>query len=318
MYEHFFGLKELPFGLTPNTHFYLNSETHQQALDMLLWALKHKEGFIKVTGEVGTGKTLLCRKLLNALEEPYVTAYLPNPFFSAETLYCLVAEELAAVVDAVPAETLAGSSLSHSKDQHVLALQQIQKTLLQLAKAGKQVVLVIDEAQAMPEDTIEALRLLTNLETESEKLLQIVLFGQPELDSLLSQQHLRQLKQRITFQHHLKPLQRKDIEHYIAHRMTLAGYDGGRLFEAKAISLLCRASKGIPRLVNILCHKALMSAFGEGCKVIQARHMLAAIRDTESVSLSWRERCASAFFALALCPLIFSQWITSTSTGGWL
>lgn len=318
MYEQFFGLKELPFGLTPNTHFYLNSETHQQALDMLLWALKHKEGFIKVTGEVGTGKTLLCRKLLNALGEPYVTAYLPNPFFSAETLYCLVAEELSVYVDPAPTEVLSGPSLMQSKDQHVLALQQIQKTLLRLAGTGKQVVLVIDEAQAMPEDTIEALRLLTNLETESEKLLQIVLFGQPELDALLNQQHLRQLKQRITFQHHLKPLQRTDIEHYIAHRMTLAGYAGGRLFEAKAISLLCRASKGIPRLVNILCHKALMSAFGEGRKVIQARHMLAAIRDTESVSLSWRERCASAFFSLGLCPLLLTELLTSSAAGGWL
>ena len=327
MYERFFGLKELPFGLTPNTHFFLNSETHQQALDMLLWALQHKEGFIKVTGEVGTGKTLLCRKLLNALDAPFVTAYLPNPYFSAETLYCLVAEELASyaddMADDMPSEdgpSGAAESLpaSQSKERHVLALQQIQQTLLKLAKANKQVVLVIDEAQAMPEETIEALRLLTNLETESEKLLQIVLFGQPELDTLLAKQHLRQLKQRITFQHQLKPLQRKDIEHYISHRMILAGYDGGRLFEAKAIGLLCRASKGIPRLVNILCHKALMSAFGEGQKVIQAKHMLAAIRDTESVSLSWRERCASAFFLLCLSPLVLNEWLASTVSGVWL
>lgn len=318
MYERFFGLNELPFGLTPNTHFFLNSETHQQALDMLVWALKHKEGFIKVTGEVGTGKTLLCRKLLNALDAPFVTAYLPNPYFSAETLYCLVAEELATYADDIDIDVPETLPASQSKEQHVLALQRIQQTLLKLAKANKQVVLVIDEAQAMPEDTIEALRLLTNLETESEKLLQIVLFGQPELDTLLSKQNLRQLKQRITFQHQLKPLQRKDIEHYISHRMILAGYDGGRLFEAKAIGLLCRASKGIPRLVNILCHKALMSAFGEGQKVIQAKHMLAAIRDTESVSLSWRERCASAFFVLCLSPLVLTEWLASTASGVWL
>ncbi len=315
MYERFFGLKELPFGLTPNTHFFLKSDTHQQALDMLIWALSHKEGFIKVTGEVGTGKTLLCRKLLNALESPFVTAYLPNPFFSAETLYCLVAQELAAHTDD-PAEEDSTIQLSQVKDPHVLALQQIQQTLLKLAGQQKQVVLVIDEAQAMPEETIEALRLLTNLETESQKLLQIVLFGQPELDELLSRQNLRQLKQRITFQHQLKPLQRNDIEHYIAHRMTLAGYQGGRLFEAKAISLLCRASKGIPRLVNILCHKALMCAFGEGQKVIQARHMLAAIRDTESVSLSWRDRCASALFMLCLCPLLIAQ-ASDLIAGAW-
>ena len=304
MYEKYFGLNELPFGLTPNTHFFLKSDTHQQALDMLLWALKYKEGFIKVTGEVGTGKTLLCRKLLNALDYPFVTAYLPNPYFSAETLYCLVAEELAAFSD----NNLMAEDKQHAsqaKEQHVLALKQIQHTLVSLAKSGKQVVLVIDEAQAMPEETIEALRLLSNLETESDKLLQIVLFGQPELDTVLSKKHLRQLKQRITFQHKLKPLQRKDIENYISHRMILAGYKGGRLFDAKAINLLCRASKGIPRLVNILCHKALMAAFGEGQKVIQFRHMKAAISDTESVSLSWRERLASAVFSTCIASLSY-------------
>lgn len=302
MYEQFFGLNELPFGLTPNTHFFLKSETHQQALDMLLWALKHKEGFIKVSGEVGTGKTLLCRKLLNALEDPFVTAYLPNPYFSAETLYCLVAEELASFTGEESIQ------LSHEavKEQHVVALKNIQHALVELAKAGKQVVLVIDEAQAMPEETIEALRLLSNLETESEKLLQIVLFGQPELDELLDKKHLRQLKQRITFQHTLKPLQRQDIELYISHRMILSGYQGGRLFDVKAINLLCRASKGIPRLVNILCHKALMSAFGQGEKVIQYKHMLAAIKDTDSVSISWRERYVSALFSLCLSPLVLS------------
>jgi MSHA biogenesis protein MshM len=320
MYERFFGLNELPFGLTPNTHFFLSSETHQQALDMLMWALKHKEGFLKVTGEVGTGKTLLCRKLLNALEDPFVTAYLPNPYFSAETLYCLVAEELAGYADETQseAEQTNAPSIPTGKQQHVLALQQIQQTLITLAKAGKQVVLVIDEAQAMPEDTIEALRLLTNLETESEKLLQIVLFGQPELDSVLNKQHLRQLKQRITFQHYLQPLKRKDVEHYITHRMILAGYQGGRLFESGAISLLCRASRGIPRLVNILCHKALMSAFGEGRKIVQSRHMLAAIRDTESVSINWRERCASLFFSVCLCPMLLMAQLGTTGSGAWL
>lgn len=311
MYEQFFGLNELPFGLTPNTQFFLKSETHQQALDMLHWALKHKEGFIKITGEVGTGKTLLCRKLLNTLDDPFVTAYLPNPYFSAETLYCLVAEELSIFPeDNIRSESQA-QRVPQAKEQHVLALKQIQHTLVKLAKLGKQVVLVIDEAQAMPEETIEALRLLSNLETESEKLLQIVLFGQPELDTLLAKKNLRQLKQRITFQHHLKPLQRKDIEHYISHRMILAGYKGGRLFDAKAISLLTRASKGIPRLVNILCHKALMSAFGKGEKVIQYRHMLAAISDTESVHVSWRARCASVLFSLSLGPLIYVASVAS-------
>lgn len=293
MYESFFGLNEAPFTLTPNTHFFLKSETHQHGLEMLLWALNNKEGFIKVSGEVGTGKTLLCRKLLNSLEDPFVTVYLPNPHFSPATLYCLISDELEAALESA---SPANSEIiieepkqlgSVATDQHVLALGNIQKALLALAALDKQVVLVIDEAQSMPEDTIEALRLLTNLETESAKLMQVVLFGQPELDEMLNSKSLRQLQQRITFQHEIRPLDREGVEQYISHRMILAGYSGGRLFEAKAISLLVSASKGIPRLVNILCHKALMGAFGEGANLVTAKHMKAAIKDTESAHKPW-------------------------------
>ena len=202
MYESFFGLQESPFTLTPNTRFFLKSESHQQGLEMLLWALKNKEGFLKISGEVGTGKTLLCRKLLNALGDDYVTAYVPNPHCSAETLYSLIADELkGGDINVKVAEhdaQLEKSTLP--KEAQFIALQQIQELLINYAGQGKQVILIIDEAQSMPEDTIEALRLLTNLETESEKLLQVVLFGQPELDQLLSQKNLRQLQQRITFQ----------------------------------------------------------------------------------------------------------------------
>jgi len=292
MYESFFGLHETPFSLTPNTHFFLKSETHQQGLEMLLWALKNKEGFLKISGEVGTGKTLLCRKLLNALDDDYVAAYIPNPHCSAETLYCLIVEELASDQhdQAILLNQESNDGLSAGKEMQFVALQKIQELLIHHANSGKQLVLIIDEAQSMPEDTIEALRLLTNLETESEKLLQVVLFGQPELDVLLGQKKLRQLQQRITFQHKLKPLDRQDIEHYISHRMILAGYSGGRLFDAKAITLLTKASKGIPRLVNILCHKSLMSAFGEGVNQVQKKHMRAAIQDTDSADLPWWNR----------------------------
>jgi MSHA biogenesis protein MshM len=293
MYESFFGLNEAPFTLTPNTHFFLKSETHQHGLEMLMWALNNKEGFIKVSGEVGTGKTLLCRKLLNSLEDPFVAVYLPNPHFSPATLYCLISDELeAALKKASPDHTdldatAASQNDNNATDQHVLALGKIQRALLALASLDKQVVLVIDEAQAMPEETIEALRLLTNLETESAKLMQVVLFGQPELDEMLNSKSLRQLQQRITFQHEIRPLDRDGIEQYISHRMIQAGYSGGRLFEAKAITLLVSASKGIPRLVNILCHKALMGAFGEGVYLVTAKHMKAAINDTESAHKPW-------------------------------
>ncbi len=276
MYESYFGLRELPFSLTPNTHFYLNSQTHQQALELLLVALKNREGFIKITGEVGTGKTLICRKLLNSIGSEYVTAYIPNPSLTPESLYLAVAEELD-----VDVELALGG-------HHVL--KQINIKLIELASQNKRVALVIDEAQAMPEETIEALRLLSNLETESAKLLQVVLFGQPELNVLLSRPSLRQLQQRITFQQNILSLDKHSVQQYVAHRMSLAGYNGPALFDRRAVTLLYKSSGGIPRLINILCHKALMSAFGQGDRVVNRKHIKMAIKDTESVSMprfSW-------------------------------
>ncbi len=276
MYESFFGLQEQPFSLTPNTHFYLNSQTHQQALELLLVALRNREGFIKISGEVGTGKTLLCRMLLNALEAPFLTAYIPNPGLSPMGLYLAVAEEL-------------GVSPEKDKGSHHL-LKCLSDRLIELAGDGKQVVLIIDEAQAMSETTIEALRLLTNLETESAKLLQVVLFGQPELDEMLQQQNLRQLQQRITFQQRISPLDQLSVGQYVSHRLSLAGYNGPPLFDRGAIALLYKATGGIPRLVNILSHKSLMSAYGQGHRLIQRKHVKRAIQDTDSVKMprfSW-------------------------------
>ncbi|WP_020406364.1 ExeA family protein [Hahella ganghwensis] len=274
MYETHFGLKEAPFSLTPNTHFYLDSQSHQNAFQTVRVALDSMEGFIKIVGEVGTGKTLLCRRLLNTLNEPYVTAYIPNPQLSPLELCLAVAEELGVIVDS-------------SVGQHQL-LKRINEKLVQHAAAGSQVVLVIDEAQAMPDATIESLRLLTNLETESRKLLQVVLFGQPELDGLLNQPHLRQLKQRITFQEYLKPLSSEQVSHYIQHRVSLAGYNGPNLFHPKAVRWIGRSSGGVPRLVNILAHKALLAAYGDGTRQVTGQHVRRAVKDTESARpLGW-------------------------------
>ncbi len=268
MYETHFGFTEAPFSLTPNTHFYLDSLSHQNAFQTVRVALETMEGFIKIVGEVGTGKTLLCRRLLNTLEEPYVTAYIPNPQLSPLDLCLAVAEELEVTAD--PAS-----------GQHQL-LKKIYEKLVQHAVAKRQVVLVIDEAQAMPDATIEALRLLTNLETESRKLLQVVLFGQPELDELLNRPHLRQLKQRITFQEYLKPLSGEQVGHYLQHRVLLAGYNGAGLFQPKAVRWIGRSSGGIPRLINILAHKALLAAYGEGDHQVTSQHVRRAVKDTES------------------------------------
>ena len=271
MYESHFGLQEAPFALTPNTRYFLRARSHSDALELLLVALREREGFIKITGEVGTGKTLLCRLLLNELEQEAFTAYIPNPHLTPETLYAAVAEEL-------------GVDVNACANTHQI-LKALNERLIALAMEKRPVVLVIDEAQAMPEETIEALRLLTNLETESIRLLQVVLFGQPELDELLKRDSLRQLKQRITFQYRLEPLGKVLVAQYLRHRLAQAGYNGGELFSASALRLITRSSGGIPRLVNIIAHKSLLAAWGRGERQVKRAHVMQAVRDTDSAQL---------------------------------
>ncbi|MGH8355020.1 MAG: ExeA family protein, partial [Pseudomonas sp.] len=268
MYLTFFGLREKPFALTPNTEFLVQLAPYQACLNLLRVALAEGEGFVKVTGEVGTGKTLLCRALLNALSaERYQLAYLPNPSLSPLELRQALAHELG-----VPAAA--------GLDGHGL-LEALNRRLIELAAAGRSTVLLIDEAQALPEDSLEALRLLTNLETERSKLLQVVLFGQPELDATLERGEFRQLRQRITFSYRLRPLDVADTTRYLQERLSVAGYRGEPLFAPAAVQLLVRGSGGIPRLLNILAHKALMAAFGAGRRQVSAAHIRRALADTE-------------------------------------
>lgn len=274
MYRHHFGLREMPFGITPDTSFFFACSNYQQALNTLLIAAKNGEGFIKITGEVGTGKTLLCRKFMASLDDSFVTAYIPNPYLEPRTLMLALADELEI-------------SLERDIDQYHL-LKAINHRLLILAREGKRVLLCLDEAQAMPLESLEALRLLTNLETEKRKLLQIVLFGQPELDQKLQQDAIRQLAQRITFHYHLGPLTRDDLEFYLSHRLSVAGFTGSRLFARDAVKLLSAASGGIPRLVNILAHKSLMAAYGEGKQQVRASHVRAAVKDTVAAKQTMR------------------------------
>lgn len=271
MYEEHFKLREPPFSLTPDTSYYFNHAGHQQALNVLLVALRTGEGFIKITGEVGTGKTLLCRKFLNALEETFVSAYLPNPLLAPREILQEVARELGLeVTDVASSQQL---------------LQLLTTHLLQLSARGQRVVICIDEAQAMQGKSLEALRLLSNLETEKSKLLQIILFGQPELNERLAQRSLRQVLQRITFSYHLQSLGREEVAGYVNHRLLIAGHQGGNLFRPQALKMIYRASHGIPRLVNILCHKALMVAYGQGERVVDKGQVLAAVRDTAGADL---------------------------------
>ncbi|MBI1732539.1 MAG: AAA family ATPase [Gammaproteobacteria bacterium] len=266
MYLEHFGLKELPFSITADTAFFMNRAGHQDALNVMLVALRSGEGFIKVTGEVGVGKTLLCHKLIKTLTPEFAAAYIYNPYLNPEGLISALADELQVAY----AETAGPNQI----------LKAVTRRLTELHQAGRRVVLCLDEVQAMPIRTLEVLRLITNLETEKRKLVQVVLFGQPELDSLLEHPAVRQLKQRITFSYLLLPMNRIAVRAYVRHRLRVAGGRGPDLFSDSAVTALSRASKGIPRLINILSHKAMMAAFGEGDDRIRPRHVQAAIRDT--------------------------------------
>lgn len=250
MYLSHFKLDSYPFRLTPDTDFFADIPVHQDALSFISACLETEEGFVKVTGEVGTGKTLLCRQLLKSLSgESYVTAYLPNPFLAPGDIYRVIMEDL-------------GIQLPENNNTETL-LKKLTHHLLEWAKDGKHVVIVVDEAQVLQNDGLEALRLLSNIETEKEKLVQIVLFGQPELDTMLATHELRQLAQRIAFSFQLTPLTPDEVQFYIGQRLAAAGYRGMPLFNEKAISLIHKATNGIPRLINVLCHKCLLASFSQ-------------------------------------------------------
>lgn len=299
MYLQHFRLREYPFGITPDTSYFFSSETAQQALNTLLVAVRGGEGFIKITGEVGTGKTLLCRQLLLKVGPGYQTAYLPNPFLDPIGLLLELADELGANIPAF-------SRIPVAEQQHVL-LKALNQRLMTLALANKRVLVCLDEVQAMPIETLEALRLLTNLETEKRKLVQVVIFGQPELDEKLSHPSIRQLKQRITFDYRLGTLSGSEMASYLDHRMAIAGYNGVRLFTRPALWLLKWRTGGVPRLLNIVAHKALMVSYGKGRRAVGLREMRDAIADTASVRLSPRAMAyASALIVGA--GLIAAGW----------
>jgi MSHA biogenesis protein MshM len=265
-----FRLDEMPFALTPNTEFCYAHQSHQEALNVLLVGIHNQEGFLKVTGEVGTGKTLLCRMLLKHLKDRFITCYILNPNISPEGLLYSIGSEL---------------HIDLQQQKSIPELQQaITRKLLHYYQQNKPVILLIDEAQSMPVETLETLRLLTNLETEKQKLMQIVLFGQPELNDLLERNDLRQLKQRITFSYQLHPLMEKDIHAYLDHRLKAAGYHYSDLFTKKARKSLYKASDGVPRVINILSHKALLSAYGRNEPVVNHKHILNAVYDSNDIA----------------------------------
>lgn len=272
MYLDYFQLDELPFRLTPQISARFDEPSQAEALQTLLIALDQGEGFIKVSAEVGLGKTFLCRLLLERLKAPFITAWIPDPHLSPSALRRAVAEDF-------------GLSLPSRATRHDLH-QALQRHLTNLVAEGRRPVLLIDEAQALPGSALETVRLLTNLETEQRKLLQVVLFGQPELDHRLASNDFRQLRQRITFSACLRPMAPDTVAAYIRHRLRSAGGNPDLLTPA-AMKRLARASEGVPRLVNVLAHKSLMSAYGRGRTRAGWRDVGRAINDTEATASGW-------------------------------
>lgn len=278
MYLQHFLLREEPFSITPDSDFFYSHEGAQAALNVLLVALRSGEGFVKIVGAVGCGKTVLCRQLLRTLQDDCVTAYIPNPDMGPDDLLMALIGELG--IDVAP-------PVSRHK---VLSL--LHNCLLSHAQAGRRVVVCIDEAQAIPVRTVESLRLLSNLETEKKKLLQLVLLGQPELDEKLSHPEIRQLLQRITFGAYLGPLAAQRVPDYLQYRLAIAALSpasDSRLFEPAAARLIAQFSGGVPRLVNILAHKCLMLVYGEGGHRVTMHHVRMAAADTPGVEVapSW-------------------------------
>ncbi len=267
MYYSHFGLKEPPFKITPNTEVFYTGGNRGAVLDALIYAINSGEGIVKVVGEVGSGKTMLCRMLQTMLPEKIESIYLANPSVAPEDVLHAIAFEL---------------QLKLPKNADRLKVMQVlQKHLLARHAAGKQVVIFVEEAQGMPLATLEEIRLLSNLETKHDKLLQIVLFGQPELDENLNQTNIRQLRERITHSFNLAPLQTKEIGEYLIFRLRAAGYFGPHLFSNRAISKIAASAEGLVRRVNILADKSLLAAFAENVYQVTPKHVQAAIADSE-------------------------------------
>ncbi len=268
MYLEHFGLREAPFRITPHTEFFFAGANRGATLEALTYAITAGEGLVKVTGEVGTGKTMLCRVLMERLPDKVETIYLAVPSLTRDEMLVAVASELGIDTDGATTTRL---------------LRALQERLLALHADGRQVVALIDEAHAMPLETLEEIRLLSNLETGTQKLLQIVLFGQPELDEHLALPNMRQLKERITHAFLLDPLPARDIRDYISFRLRAAGYHGPDLFGPEALKIIAEASEGLTRRINIYADKTLLAAFAAGTHSVSADHARAAVSDTQIV-----------------------------------
>ena len=298
LYLEHFGLSEPPFRITPHTDFFFEGADRGATLEALIYAVLHDEGIVKVSGEVGSGKTMLSRVLMERLPQHVATIYLATPSLARDEILYAIGDDL---------------ELKLSPERRSVALRELQEHLIALYGAGRRVVILIDEAHVMPEDTLEQVRLLSNLESNRHKLLQIVLFGQPELDETLAKAALRQLRDRITHSFRMRPLAVTEVAKYLSFRMRAAGYRGPEVFTPRAVRSVSRASGGLTRRINILADKALLSAYTENTHAITDRHVRAAIADSEFAA-SRKPRLALYVAAAAAAGVAIgaaAQWIAT-------
>jgi MSHA biogenesis protein MshM len=300
MYYAHFGLTQPPFKITPNTEFFFPGGNRGAILDALLYAISHGEGIIKVSGEVGSGKTMLCRMLQTCLPQQIESVYLANPSVSPDEILHAIAFELQLPIG--------------GDTPRIKVIQKLHDYLLERHVEKRQVVIFVEESQSMPLATLEEIRLLSNLETGSHKLLQIVLFGQPELDEILRLPQIRQLRERITYSFSLSPLDAQQIKEYMMFRMRAAGYRGPDLFSPSVVHMITKASKGLTRRVNLLADKALLAAFADSTHTIKPKHIRAAIGDSEFSNDFGRHRKAVSglawlVFGIALGALLYGTYL---------
>jgi MSHA biogenesis protein MshM len=298
LYLEHFGLDEPPFRITPHTDFFFDGAERGATLEALAYAVLHDEGIVKLSGEVGSGKTMLCRMLMERLPPEVETIYLATPSLARDEILHAIADDLELKLS----------------ERRSIALRELQAHLIKLYAAGRRVVILIDEAHVMPEDTLEQVRLLSNLESSRHKLLQIVLFGQPELDATLAKPSLRQLRDRITHGFRMRPLAAAEVAKYLAFRMRAAGYRGPDVFAPRAANRIARASGGLTRRINILADKSLLAAYSEAAHAITERHAKAAVADSEFAAAAgqraWRPLgLAVGGLALGLVLGAAIQWL---------
>ncbi|MBI5901407.1 MAG: AAA family ATPase [Rhodocyclales bacterium] len=302
MYLEHFGLNEPPFRITPHTDFFFDGANRGATLDALIYAITHDEGIVKVSGEVGSGKTMLCRVLMERLPDTVTIVYLANPSLSRDDILYAIADELRLDIP--------------ENSRTSMVMRALQDSLIQSYGEGRQVVVLIDEAHAMPAETLEEIRLLSNLESNRSKLLQLVLFGQPELNDILARPDMRQLKERITHNFGLEPLVRDDIANYLDFRMRAAGYRGPSVFSLPALKLIAQSSLGLTRRINIIADKSLLAAFSDGSHQIGAKEAQAAIKDCEFSDATYRGKGSNKKRLLWLAVAILAAILLTLFAAG--